>query len=94
MGKSMEEAKLAVESGYWPLYRYNPELAAEGKAAFSLDSKAPDGTLKAFLAGENRYAQLEKINPAEAEKLQAELETSYNKRYTALKDLADTAAGQ
>ena len=94
MGKSMEEAKLAVESGYWPLYRYNPELAAQGKAAFSLDSKAPDGTLKSFLAGENRYAQLEKINPAEAEKLQAELEKSYNQRYNALKDLADTAAGQ
>ncbi len=76
MGKSMEEARLAVESGYWPLYRYNPDLAAEGKAPFTLDSKEPDGTLKSFLAGENRYAQLETLHPAEAQKLQAELEKS------------------
>jgi len=46
MGKSMEEARLAVESGYWPLYRYNPDLAAEGKAPFTLYSKEPDCTLK------------------------------------------------
>jgi hypothetical protein len=46
MGKTQEETKLAVASGYWPLYRYNPMLAREGKNPFSLDSKAPDGSLK------------------------------------------------
>ena len=94
MGKSMEEARLAVESGYWPLYRYNPDLAAEGKAPFTLDSKEPDGTLKSFLAGENRYAQLETLHPAEAQKLQAELEKSYKERYDLLKHLADAPVGQ
>ncbi len=89
MGKSMEEAKLAVDSGYWPLYRYNPDLAAEGKSPFILDSKAPDGSLKSFLSGENRYAQLEKLNPVESAKLQEELEQSYNKRYQLLKHLAE-----
>ena len=60
MGKSQEEAKLAVASGYWPLYRFNPQLAAQGQNPFKLESKAPDGTLQAFLSGENRYAALEK----------------------------------
>ena len=48
MGKSMEEGKLAVDSGYWPLYRFNPELAEQGKAPLTLESKAPDGTLRDF----------------------------------------------
>jgi pyruvate-ferredoxin/flavodoxin oxidoreductase len=49
MGKSQEEEKLAVQSGYWPLYRYNPVLKAQGKNPFILDSKKPDGTLQEFL---------------------------------------------
>ena len=89
MGKSMEEGKLAVESGYWPLYRFNPELAAQGKSPLLLESKAPDGTLREFLAGENRYAQLKSINPEESERLQSELEKSYNERYELLKHLTE-----
>jgi pyruvate/2-oxoacid:ferredoxin oxidoreductase beta subunit len=49
MGKTQEETNLAVKSGYWPLYRYNPTLAAEGKNPFILDSKEPDGSLQEFL---------------------------------------------
>ena len=52
MGKTQLEQKLAVESGYWPLYRYNPELADKGENPFILESKAPDGTLQEFLSGE------------------------------------------
>ena len=52
MGKSQEEAKQAVDSGYWPLYRFNPALAEEGKNPLTLDSKAPDGSLQSFLGGE------------------------------------------
>ena len=93
MGKSMEEGKLAVESGYWPLYRYNPELAAQGKSPLTLESKAPDGTLREFLAGETRYAQLKSIDPQISEQLQSDLEKSYNERYALLKHLADGPAG-
>ena len=63
MGKSMEEGKLAVQAGYWMLYRFNPELAKEGKNPFQLDSKEPTGDLNEFLSGENRYASLAKKNP-------------------------------
>jgi pyruvate-ferredoxin/flavodoxin oxidoreductase len=89
MGKSQEEAKLAVQCGYWPLYRYNPVLKAEGKNPFILDSKAPDGKLQEFLAGEVRYASLQKTFPEESKRLTAKLEEEYNERYEALKLLAD-----
>jgi len=85
MGKGQEEAKLAVESGYWPLYRYNPLLKAEGKNPFMLDSKAPDGSLQEFLEGEVRYASLRQTFPEESKKLTARLEEEYQERYESLK---------
>jgi pyruvate-ferredoxin/flavodoxin oxidoreductase len=69
MGKSQAEAKKAVESGYWPLYRYNPMLAAEGKNPFILDSKAPTGDFREFLMGETRYRSLAAAQPELAESL-------------------------
>ncbi len=89
MGKTQEETKLAVQSGYWPLYRYNPLLKNEGKNPFILDSKDPDGNLREFLAGEVRYAALEKLFPEEAEKLHARLEVEFMERYKDLKQRAD-----
>lgn len=89
MGKSQEETKLAVDCGYWPLYRYNPALKKEGKNPFSLDSKAPNGTLQEFLSGEVRYAALEKSFPEESEKLRRRIEEEYNERYESLKKLAE-----
>jgi pyruvate-ferredoxin/flavodoxin oxidoreductase len=81
MGKTQLEAKLAVQSGYWPLYRFNPKLAREGKNPFTLDSKAPDGSIQEFLANENRYAQLEKIAPEASKELRAQLEKDYLERF-------------
>ena len=89
MGKSQEEAKLAVMAGYWPLYRYNPLLKAEGKNPFILDSKKPDGSLQEFLSGEVRYASLQQTFPDESKKLTAKLEKEYIERYDSLKSLAD-----
>lgn len=89
MGKSIEEEKLAVETGYWPLYRFNPELKAEGKNPFVFESKAPDGKLQEFLSGENRYAQLEKSAPEESKRLRAELEKDYMERYARYKGLSE-----
>jgi len=89
MGKAQEEEKLAVQSGYWPLYRYNPALKAEGKNPFILDSKKPDGSLKQFLEGEIRYASLKRTFPGEAERLHALLVEQFNTRYDELALMAD-----
>ena len=89
MGKSQEESKLAVQSGYWPLYRYDPRLKAEGKNPFQLDSKKPDGSLKKFMEGEIRYASLKRTYPEEAERLHALLVEQFDKRYEELALMAD-----
>ena len=89
MGKSQEEMKLAVQSGYWPLYRYNPQLAEQGKNPFSLDCKAPDGSVQEFLSGENRFAQLERSAPEEAKRLRAQIEKELQERYNILRKLAE-----
>ena len=58
MAKGMEQQKLAVDSGHWPLYRYDPRLVDEGKNPFQLDSKAPSIPLKEYAYNENRYRML------------------------------------
>ncbi len=91
MGKTQEEEKLAVQCGYWPLYRYNPQLKGEGKNPFVLDSKEPDGSLQEFLSGEIRYAALRNTFPEESEKLRTRLEAEFRQRYEELKLLANPA---
>ena len=81
------EEKAAVEAGYWFNFRYNPELAAEGKPAFSLDSKAPTGDYKAFLNGEVRYNSLVRANPERAAKLFEEAEEQSKAKYAHLQKL-------
>ncbi len=88
MGKSQEEEKLAVEAGYWPLYRFDPRLAAEGKNPFQLDSKEPTMPLQDFLDLETRYASLALSFPDESKRLRAKLEEEYKERYASYKKLA------
>ncbi|MDD6088956.1 MAG: pyruvate:ferredoxin (flavodoxin) oxidoreductase, partial [Desulfovibrionaceae bacterium] len=94
MHRTMEEAKLAVESGYWPLYRYNPSLAEEGKNPLTVDYKAPNGKLREFLLGESRYAYLNEVHPDVSEKLQSGLEKSYNERFALLTHLSKAPVKQ
>jgi pyruvate-ferredoxin/flavodoxin oxidoreductase len=89
MGKTQEEEKRAVESGYWPLYRYDPRLAAEGKNPFQLDYQPPNGSIHEFLMGEVRYAALVKTFPDEAAKLHKQLEEGTISRYKAYKNMAE-----
>jgi len=88
MGKSQEEEKLAVECGYWPLYRFDPRLAAQGKNPFQLDSKEPTGSLQDFLMGEVRYASLVQSFPEEAKRLHAQLAVDVKERYEIYKKMA------
>lgn len=88
MSKSQNEMKMAVESGYWPLYRYNPDLILEGKNPFILDSKEPTASFRDFLMGEVRYASLKKLFPETAEELYARAEKEAKARYEQYKRLA------
>ena len=58
MAKGMNQQKLAVDSGHWPLYRYNPALAARGQEPAELDSKAPKIPLQDYIYNETRYSML------------------------------------
>lgn len=82
MGKSQTEEKQAVACGYWQLWRYNPQLEAEGKNPFILDSKAPNfDEFQNFLKGEVRYASVMKQYPAEAAELFKAAEENARWRY-------------
>ncbi len=82
MGKSQAEEAKAVECGYWHLWRYNPQLADEGKNPFTLDSKEPQWEkFQDYLAGEVRFLSLKKAFPAEADELFAATEAAAKKRY-------------
>ena len=69
MRKGLDQQKLAVQTGYWPWYRYNPALLDEGKNPLILDSKEPTLPLEQFAYNETRYSMLLKSNEERAETL-------------------------
>ena len=89
MGFSIEEEKKAVETGYWHLYRFNPELKEEGKNPFILDSKEPTKPFRDFLDGEVRYTSLKKLFPERAEKLYEVAEENAKDRYASYLALSE-----
>jgi len=91
MGKSQLEAKLAVECGYWSLFRYNPLLEDEGKNPFILDSKEADfSKFQDFLMGEVRYTSLKKEFPGKADELFKAAEENAKWRFNRYKKLAES----
>jgi pyruvate-ferredoxin/flavodoxin oxidoreductase len=89
MGCSQAQEKKAVESGYWYLYRYNPELLKENKNPFVLDSKEPRLSYQDFLMSESRYARLVKEFPERAKELFKKSEEDAKFRYEAYKKMAE-----
>ena len=90
MGLSQREEKLAVECGYWHLYRYNPMLEEQGKNPFSLDSKEPDwNKFQDFLKSEVRFSSLQKLFPESAEELLQKTEEFAKLRLDTYKRLAN-----
>lgn len=81
MGKGMSQQKLAVESGYWLLYRYNPALKGEGKNPLQLDCKEPKIPLKDYIYNEARYRMLLQSDPKVAAKLLAEAQEVVKERW-------------
>ena len=80
MGKTQENEKLAVECGYWQLYRFNPELKEKGENPFVLDSKDPTGSFRDFIMDQVRYASLSKEFPDKAEALYEKAENDAKER--------------
>ena len=90
MGKAQDEQQRAVECGYWHLYRFNPDLEAEGKNPMILDSKEPQwDKFQDFLKGEVRYTSLMKQFPTEAQELFTAAETNAKWRYEGYKRMAE-----
>jgi pyruvate-ferredoxin/flavodoxin oxidoreductase len=92
MAKGMHQQKLAVESGYWPLYRYNPALENEGKNPFQLDSHDPKIRLEDYIYTEGRYRMLQRSDPEAAKTLLAQAQASVNHRWKQYKHLAESKA--
>jgi len=69
LSHGMDQQKAAVNSGYWPLFRYNPDLVAQGKNPFQLDSRPASIGLKDYIYNETRYTMLVKSNPEHAQEL-------------------------
>ena len=88
MSFSQAEIRKAVAAGYWPLYRYNPLLADEGKNPLTLDSKDPTESYQDFIRGEVRYTSLVNSFPAAAETLFQQAEKDAQERLTRLKKMA------
>ncbi len=89
MGHCMSEMDAAVESGYWPLYRFDPRRREQGKNPFQLDCKPPTKSFQDFLMSEIRYRTLTKSFPAEAAELHANLEKEYMARFRLYQKLAE-----
>ncbi|UCC89302.1 MAG: pyruvate:ferredoxin (flavodoxin) oxidoreductase [Anaerolineales bacterium] len=88
MAKGMYQQKLAVDSGYWPLYRYNPSLRAEGENPLKLDSKAPKIPLKDYVYNETRYRMLTQSNPQAAKRLLAQAQEVVKERWQKYEQMA------
>ena len=93
MVHGLEQQKLAVQSGHWPLFRYNPALEAEGRNPFVLDSKAPTVPLENYIYNESRYTMLRQNNPPMAAELLREAQHDVNLRWKTYEHLAQQPAG-
>jgi pyruvate-ferredoxin/flavodoxin oxidoreductase len=88
MAKGMQQQKLAVDSGYWPLYRYNPKLADENKNPFQLDSHDPKIPLEDYIYTEGRYRMLQQSDPEVAKFLLGQARKSVQRRWQQYQQMA------
>jgi len=81
MSKMMSHQKEAADSGYWPLYRFNPAEEAEGRPAMKLDSRAPKMSFRDFAKSEGRFAMLARANPDHYEELMDQAQDDIDNRW-------------
>ncbi|MGZ9234404.1 MAG: pyruvate:ferredoxin (flavodoxin) oxidoreductase [Anaerolineales bacterium] len=88
MAKSLEQAKLAVQSGHWPMYRYDPRLAAQGQNPLVIESKEPSIPISQYAYNETRYKMLTQLDEARAEELMLEAQHDAKSRWTLYQQMA------
>ena len=88
----LDQQKLAVQSGHWPMFRFNPDLRAQGKNPFQLDSKVPTVPLDKYIYNETRYAMLKHSNPEVAAELLKEAQHDVEQRWKQYEQLAAAPA--
>jgi len=88
-----EQQKLAVDTGYWPLYRHDPRRAAAGQNPFQLDSTTPKGSLMQFVKNETRFRMVEQQNPDRFKDLMARAQEHIGSRYAFYEQLAKISSG-
>jgi pyruvate-ferredoxin/flavodoxin oxidoreductase len=88
MAKSLEQAKLAVQSGHWPMYRYDPRLAEQGPNPLIIESKEPSIPISQYAYNETRYKMLIQLDEARAEDLMNKAQHDAKSRWTLYQQMA------
>jgi len=88
MTKGLDQQRLAVQSGIWPLYRYNPSLVAEGRNPLTIDSKDPTVPVEEYAYNETRYRMLLQSDETRAEMLMKSAKHDVAQRWQMLKQMA------
>jgi pyruvate-ferredoxin/flavodoxin oxidoreductase len=92
MAHGLEQQKLAVQSGHWPLFRFNPALAEQGKNPMVLDSRAPSIPLDQYIYNETRYTMLKQSQPEVAAELLEQAQEGVAQRWKLYEYLAQKPA--
>ncbi len=88
MARSLDQAKLAVQSGHWPMYRYDPRLAEQGQNPLVIESKEPSIPISQYAYNETRYKMLTQMDEARAEELMREAQQDAKSRWTLYQQMA------
>ncbi|MBE7434514.1 MAG: pyruvate:ferredoxin (flavodoxin) oxidoreductase [Anaerolineales bacterium] len=88
MARSLDQAKLAVQSGHWPIFRYDPRLALEGKNPLQIESKEPSIPFSQYAYNETRYKMLTQMNEERAEELMKEAQHDAKARWALYQQMA------
>lgn len=91
LADGLEHQKSAVDTGSWPLYRYNPENIAQGKAPLTLDSKAPSKPLSDYMSNETRFQVVNKMNPERYETLLNKAQENVKEKRSLYEHMAEFA---
>lgn len=93
MARSLDQTKLAVQSGHWPMYRYDPRLVEEGKNPLIIESKEPSIPISQYAYNETRYKMLTQMDEVRAEELMKEAQQDAKSRWTLYQQMASMHYG-